>query len=346
MTLVLIVTRSDDNDCIHRVTEALARRGAEAIRFDTDRYPTDVQLTSRWTPDERSWIWRRGEDRRNLESVGAVWYRRMRVGADIPLTMEAQIRKASIEESRASLIGTIFSLPVFQMDAYSVVRNASNKQLQLQAASHFGLEIPRTLVSNDPDEVREFSRTCATGMIAKMLSSFHVIDQGVEKVVFTRPVTDDAMNRLESLRYSPMTFQENIPKKLELRITIVGDRVFTAAVDSRASEKTKDDWRRDGHGLMDSWRSYSIPDDVCRRLLAVMDHFQLNYGAIDMIVTPDNRHVFLEVNPVGEYFWLELCPGLKISEAIADVLLDLAPRRNTPQFRRNLGVESQDGTTC
>jgi glutathione synthase/RimK-type ligase-like ATP-grasp enzyme len=58
-----------------------------------------------------------------------------------------------------------------------------------------------------------------------------------------------------------------------------------------------------------------------------MDYFELNYGAIDIIVTPDNRHIFLEVNPAGEFFWLERCPGLPISKALADVLLGRAPRR-------------------
>jgi hypothetical protein len=60
-----------------------------------------------------------------------------------------------------------------------------------------------------------------------------------------------------------------------------------------------------------------------------MDFFVLNYGAVDLIVTPDGRHVFLEVNPVGEFFWLERHPGLPVSDAIADVLLGLAPRRQS-----------------
>jgi D-alanine-D-alanine ligase-like ATP-grasp enzyme len=58
-----------------------------------------------------------------------------------------------------------------------------------------------------------------------------------------------------------------------------------------------------------------------------MDHFRLNYGAVDFILTPEGRYVFLEINPVGEFFWLESCPGLPISAAIADVLLGKAFRR-------------------
>jgi glutathione synthase/RimK-type ligase-like ATP-grasp enzyme len=78
---------------------------------------------------------------------------------------------------------------------------------------------------------------------------------------------------------------------------------------------------------MQEWKPYELPPDVNDRLLRLMDRFGLNYGAIDIIVTPEKRHVFLEVNPVGEFFWLERCPGLGISSAIADVLLGRAPRR-------------------
>ena len=52
-----------------------------------------------------------------------------------------------------------------------------------------------------------------------------------------------------------------------------------------------------------------------------MEYLGLNYGAIDLIVTPNGEYFFLEINPVGEFFWLELCPGLPISEAIANILL-------------------------
>ena len=56
-----------------------------------------------------------------------------------------------------------------------------------------------------------------------------------------------------------------------------------------------------------------------------MDYFSLKYGAIDIILTPDNQHVFLELNSCGEFFWLERAPRLPISEAIADILLRSSP---------------------
>ena len=73
--------------------------------------------------------------------------------------------------------------------------------------------------------------------------------------------------------------------------------------------------------MVNEWRPYQLPREVEERILRLMDYFVLNYGAIDIIVTPDGRHVFLELNPSGEFFWLERTPGLPISQAIADLLL-------------------------
>ena len=155
----------------------------------------------------------------------------------------------------------------------------------------------------------------------KTLSSFAIYEQGEQKVVFTSTVRTKDLERLADLRNCPAIFQEQVAKALELRITIVGDRVFSAAIDSQRSEKTTIDWRRDGLGLIDEWQPYRLPAEAEDRLLRLMRLLGLNYGAADFILTPDGQHIFLEVNPVGEFFWLEKRPGLPLSGAIARLLV-------------------------
>jgi glutathione synthase/RimK-type ligase-like ATP-grasp enzyme len=119
-----------------------------------------------------------------------------------------------------------------------------------------------------------------------------------------------------------MTFQENVPKALELRTIIVGKQVFTAAINSQQLDGATYDWRKEGRALHEKWQAYNLPEDIEKKLLQLTAYFGLNYGAIDIIVTPDGRHVFLEINPVGEFFWLELfAPYFPISQAIAEILL-------------------------
>jgi MvdD family ATP-grasp ribosomal peptide maturase len=326
---VLIITHSGDNESVSMVAQAIARKGGEAIRFDTDRYPTEVRLSAYYgrADDDVRLTLTNDEGEFDLREVNAVWHRRLNFGARLPTTLDRQLRRASVGETRAAAQGMLASLKAFRMDDVRHIRHAENKQLQLQAAREFGLEIPRTLTTNDPSAVRAFAEGCEGGMVTKMLSSFAVYEEGRELVVFTNQVKPEDLADLSGLRLCPMTFQEMIPKGLELRVTVVGDRVMSASIDSQASARATHDWRRDGLRLVEEWKTYELPREVEEKVLCLMDYFALNYGAIDIIVTPDGRHVFLEVNPVGEFFWLERSPGLPISEAIADVLLGHSQRR-------------------
>jgi glutathione synthase/RimK-type ligase-like ATP-grasp enzyme len=326
---VLIITRSDDNESVEFVEEAIRRRGGSSFRFDTDLFPTEVRMAAHYGAD--------GAERLTLASpageldlreVTAIWHRRVSVAGRLPREMDPQLRFASAGESRAAAMGVLASLGVFRLDAEERIRRAEHKPLQLRLAREAGLEVPRTLVTNDPAAVRDFARTCAGGMVTKMLSSFAVYDaRGGEQVVFTNRVGAEDLADLDGLRLCPMTFQESVPKRLELRATVVGGRVFAASIDSGAAARAADDWRREGAALAAEWRDYRLPPGVEGGLLRLADAFGLNYGAADFILTPDGRHVFLEINPAGEFFWLEQRPGLPISDALADVLLGLAPRR-------------------
>ena len=325
---ILIITHSDDNDSVARVIETIASKGDRAIRFDTDRYPTDVRLTaySGAAGDERLTL--TNEDGEfDLREVTAVWHRRIDFGAQLPANLDKQLRHASLGEARAAANGMLASLKAFRLDDVRHIRHAENKQLQLQAARELGLDTPRTLTTNDPAAVRAFAESCEDGMITKMLSSFAIYEEGKELVVFTNAVKTEDLADLSGLSLCPATFQEAVPKSLEIRVTVVGDRVMSASIDSQVSARAAHDWRRDGVRMIHDWQHYQLPPETEEKILRLMDYFSLNYGAIDMILTPDNRHVFIELNPCGEFFWLERAPGLPISDAIADLLLGHSTRR-------------------
>jgi MvdD family ATP-grasp ribosomal peptide maturase len=302
------------------VEKAIAEQGGQSFRFDTDRFPTETQLE----------IYHgRGSERKcliseqgtlDLNHVTAVWYRRINIAAHLPQTLNSQLRQASFHESQVTVQGMIASLDAFHLDPVTVIRRAENKQKQLEVARAVGLETPLTLTTNRPEAVLQFAQEC-DGMITKMLSSFAIYEEGKEKVVYTNSVEPEDLKHLAGLKLCPMTFQEVIPKAVELRVTIVGSEVFAAAVDSQKFDQSRYDWRKRGVALLNDWEPYTLPQEVETKLLRLMKYFDLHYGAIDIIVTPDNRHVFLEVNPVGEFFWLELCPGLQISRAIAGLLM-------------------------
>ena len=322
MKKVLLITYRQDNACAERVATAIRDRGGLPVVFDTDQYPTQTGLSLEYAGGNWAHRLHLPERTYDLGAFEAIWYRRVRIGMNLPREMAEDLRTPALEESRKTFQGMLESLDVFQVDRLSRIRYAENKQLQLKVATRLGLSIPRTLVTNDAQSVREFHARHAGGIVAKMQSSFAVYRRGAEHVVFTNQV------KPEDLRYCPMTFQEKVSKRVELRITVVGREVFAAQIDSQSSPLAQIDWRRDGVDLIPAWEKHDLPEGIRQRLLALMDAFRLNYGAIDMILTPGGEYVFLEINPVGEFAWLERYPGFPVAHAIARVLLGETTRRN------------------
>lgn len=324
MTTALLITRSDDNPCVDVVAKLLRGRGVRAVRLDTDRFPHDIRLSTRFAGDATQRRWRVGDDVVDGNDVAAVWYRRFLAGGSLPASL-GDLRQPAVDESRRTLYGLVAALDVPHMDRLEDVRRCDHKELQLQRARALGLTIADTLFSNDPLEVRAFVdglRARGQQVITKMQSSFAVLRDGLEHVVFTSVVDDRALADLDGLRFCPMQFQELVEKRIELRATVVGDDVFCAAVDSQGhSKETRIDWRKDGAGLLHKWTPHTLPSSTERQLIALVRSFGLSYAAADFIVADDGRLVFLEINAGGEWFWLDEhfagSPRLPIAAAIA-----------------------------
>lgn len=317
---VLLITRSDDNDSVRLVADALRERGAVPLRLDTDLYPQQVQISTEYGRGApRRCLHTNGETHR-IDDLTAAWYRRFLAGGRLPVELGDE-REVCVHESRRTLYGTIAALGCFELDPWICVRKCDHKELQLRRASELGLDIPPTLFSNEPAAVKAFFEAFEGDVVTKMQSSFAIYRNRQEQVVFTSRVPD--LEGLEGLRWSPMMFQPRLPKRYDIRATVVGKRVFTAAVDSQKSKRTATDWREDGLGLLDQWFSWELPPAVQQSLLALVADFGLNYAAADFVLTLDGRHVFLEINAGGEWFWLQRHPGLPIAEALADTLLGI-----------------------
>ena len=335
---VLIITHSQDNLCVERVIDAIERSGAEAYRFQSDQYPVFVQIIA--TIDEHGKVQRKlisPEFELDLEQISAIWYRRLRVGSNLEQYMQQEYIGATLQEANSTLRGTLDSMDVFQLDYYMKHRIAANKFQQLKLAQSIGMKIPPTLLTNQLSSAKAFYEQQHQNAIVKMQSSFAIYDdRGQEQVVFTNKVTPELLEEQgeQPLQLCPMQFQSNIIKKRELRITVVSDQLFVAAIDSQKMDSAKYDWRKEGRNLLKDWYPCEIPQKLKQQILQLMDIYQLNYGAFDFIETPEGELIFLEVNAGGEFCWLDDLFNQGISTAIADTLLGLLPQRRMrfPKF--------------
>jgi glutathione synthase/RimK-type ligase-like ATP-grasp enzyme len=107
-------------------------------------------------------------------------------------------------------------------------------------------------------------------------------------------------------------------QRAEIRATVVGSRIFSGKINSQVNPETKIDWRHKPFDIEEE--PIELPPELEAKIHALMRAFGLIYGALDLIVTPEGRHVFLEVNPAGQYLWVEAKTKLPITAALADVL--------------------------
>ncbi|MRG43603.1 MvdD family ATP-grasp ribosomal peptide maturase [Chitinophaga sp. SYP-B3965] len=321
---VLIITHSEDNNVVDTVIQQIEHLGGSCVRFDVDRYPVESRLSSSFINGQWQGLLETPQTTSSLDDITAVWYRRSyHIGKGLETLLEKEYLSSTLGELRRTLFGMLEGLKCFQIEKYSVYRRLDSKEEQLRIAKDCGLEVPATCITNSPAQLKAFLENTGKPVIAKMQSAFAIYRDGQEHVVFTNEVTTAHLDQLNELRYCPMVFQEKLEKALELRVTIVGREIFCFSIDS----KQLVDWRKEGAALADAWQAYTLPSNISLALLTFMDTYGLNYGAIDLILTPEGKCYFLEVNAAGEYFWLDKQCNNAISRHLAAVLLNQAERR-------------------
>jgi MvdC family ATP-grasp ribosomal peptide maturase len=317
---VLLLTHSADFYTVELVAEALTRRGARPFRLNTERFPASVKLSARLGNDHTAHFIEDAGARVCAAEVRAVWARKLwtpRMDEDL----DARFREMCVRESVAAFEGFLDALHGARwVNDLQRERAAENKQRQLRVAAAAGLRIPRTLVTNDPAAAQQFFDETEGRMVAKLLRPLTVSMNADTDFVYTSRVSAEDLAAADTLRHSPMVFQELIPKARELRVAWVAGEAYTGALDASGTSRGQTDWRRAAPEDC-RWQRGELPAAVARSLHSLMSELGLVFGAIDLICTPAGEHVFLEVNPAGEWGMLERDLNLPISEAIAGALL-------------------------
>lgn len=118
---------------------------------------------------------------------------------------------------------------------------------------------------------------------------------------------------------APILFQEYVEKETEIRVTVIGGSVFAAEIDSQSSLEGKDDWRKAGPGSLKT-NPVQLPKSLSDKCLQIVKELGLNFGTIDLIKTPNGCYVFLELNPNGQWGWLEEATGESYTDALVQNL--------------------------
>ncbi len=304
--MILIVTYRQDYTADFLINK-LNEQGKQFLRFNTE----EVEKYSYASTSETAYSFYIN----GIKDFKGVWFRRLK------------LPDLDIEEPIASYLATeyefLFSNFLRNIDSQrwmstpDALHRAENKTIQLKLACNLGFQIPDTLITNQKAFVKEFAKKHEKcGVIIKPIFSGRMESVSDIQLIYTSEVDTFHLNAIHDYDLTPCIFQEKIHKEYELRVTVVGNDVFAARVNSQENEKTKIDWRKER--LI--FTPYALPKklaDICVQLTKKLD---LSFGAIDLIKSTDGNYYFLEINPNGQWAWIEMDTGMLISEAIIKFL--------------------------
>lgn len=322
---ILILTQSFDPHVLP-VAEEIKRRDMRTVRFDFGDFPEKVQLAARIGPHRWEGTLRHADQIHDLAEIQSVWWRRPN-SPQASTSYDIPTRVFLDRENLRGFIGVMLQQGqdqerLFWVSKRDRIQIAEFKPIQLQEAQALGLRVPHTLITNNPAEVRAFYQEFGGQIIVKAIGKGAVDPNnthhfGDERFVYTSQVLAQDLENVEEVRVCAHLFQEMLRKSMDLRVIVIGRRIFTIGIHAHAPQ-TALDWRVDYSSL--SYSVEQLPTEIEQKVLQLVRHFDLQYSSMDFILTPTGEYIFIEMNPNGQFLWMEPPTGLPMASAMADLL--------------------------
>lgn len=315
---MILVVSHDGDDHAGRVLGALAAAGHPALLFDTAAFPQQMTVAQCFGGGPVRFDVLMGGRRLPVDDCGAVWWRRPQPFALHP-ALDPGVAGFAYSECREAIEGMWAASPATWVNDPARDDAAHHKPFQLTMAAAVGLAIPRTLITNDPDEARKFIDDI--GADRTIYKTFLATEEHWRE---TRLLRRDELALLDQVRLAPVIFQEYIAADADVRLTVIGDDAFAVEV-TKSPSAYPVDYRVDMDGA--TFRRVCLPDEVLRSVHALLDRLGLRYGAVDLLRTQDG-YTFLEVNPAGEFLFVEDRSGVPLAAAMASYLAGIDRQRS------------------
>lgn len=255
----------------------------------------------------------------DTKDITSYWYRRSCLGWKIPnIDSSSDLMKALsdfryVEEKQSILILNHILNSKAKLNKYE--DNELIKIVNLELALSVGLNVPRTFISKNKNEVQTFQLKNKIDLITKTIgdpiSFFHF---GIHQ--FTSKVESiDLKNN-----FSLSLFQEKIKKKFELRIFYFDCKFFSSAIFSQESKETSVDLKNYSLENPNRVVPYKLPNKIELKLSKLMRELKLLSGSIDMVVDQNDNFIFIEVNPIGQFEQVSFPCNYNLPKKIAEFL--------------------------
>jgi RimK-like ATP-grasp domain len=319
---MILVVSYEGEEHSAEVIQRLKQQGREVVLLDLANFPAHAGLALQWPKNGGPSYLVDGSNKEvDLGNARVGWWRRVRPFS-IDTNIVSPLARAFAESETSQAIGGMLdALPCAWVNPRAADDTAHHKPYQWAIAHEIGLSLPRTLVTNKPEDARKFISKVGVGKTA--FKAFLATQEAWRE---TRLVEPSDLEQLESVRYAPVIFQEYVDG-VDLRVTVVGHKIFAAEIDARKTRYPVDMRMVVGDA---SVQPTKLPPKIHKLIMKLQRRLGLYYGAIDIRRTPDGEYFFLEVNPAGQWLFVEQRTGLPISQAVADLLGALEDRRSKP----------------
>ena len=323
MNVLILMLAGDPHALL--VAEALRRKGATPLLWCSSDFPGAATESLLVDGSRRSAaISGPAGDIVDLKA-DAVWLRRRAI---LPVTdglhpADREFAVSQAQEFRRNVLEGI-APDAFWVNPPGAAERADLKILQHRIAGEVGMETPRTLYSNDPDRIRRFIRDCG-GAVYKTFNGRPGMWRDGEREfdLYTARIDEDALPDDDLVRAVPGIYQEYVAKAFELRVTVVGEHIVPCAIRSQASSEGTIDWRKAQDDI--GFEPIELGEATARGIRSLMRRLGLVFGCLDFIATPDGRLVFLEVNQMGQFMFVEARTGIPLIDAFSELLIQRRP---------------------
>lgn len=293
MTKVLLITNTSDFTCDY-VVRSLNKLGADYYRLNTDEIGSDVFLTFDFAHDIYTLLDCPKGLAIDLLTFQSVYFRRPELPKFHDEDITADERQFMLLEIRQTLEGFYKILRnAYWISDVDAIRRAENKIYQQLLAKEIGFKVPKGVITNNSEHFHKFVETNKGNSIIKPIYSGQIGWPEMQNVVFTSELVSEPQS--EQIELCPSYLQEKIEKQYDVRVTVVGDEIFAARIDSQSNQETMTDWRV-GETIL-RHEAITLPQfiqDKCRELLRRLD---LQFGAIDFVETPEGDYISSNPQP-------------------------------------------------
>jgi len=321
--MILIISNTEDVTSDFLVRE-IRKRNIEFARLNTNEFPINgigISTFGFGYKNIRTLQFKGRDKEIDFDNVKSVIYRRpIRPVTDYSIA-SPYIQKYCIDESYEFLRGLWYTLDCYWMSDPEAIRKAEHKINQLKFATKLKFKIPKTLITNDPSTVISFYKECNNKIIIKSLYLGFIDDPEKPLSIFTSVVTEKDLEKINTLKSCPAIFQEKIEKKYDLRVTVIGGNVIAVKIVSKNIPEKIPDWRYLDIKNLDH-SLYELPKVIKIKCVKLVKNLGLDFGAIDLAVDNDGNYFFFEINPNGQWAWLEYLFNIPMSKLIIDRVLN------------------------